>query len=494
MNKALSPDQRADLVLQQMTIDEKIGLIHGGTDYGGPESRIPPGSLGGAGWVPGICRLGIPDLQMTDGRSGVANTGHLGRYATALPAPILVGASWDMDTAYEFGALLGKEVRDLGFQVSLGGTANLIREPRNGRNYECLSEDPILIGKMLGRILKGTQDQQVIGNINRYVVNDQETGRASGGNVIIDERSLRETDLLAFQVAIQDSDVGTAMCSYNLTNNEHTCESSHLLNDVLKKDWDFKGWVMTDWGANHSTVKSALAGLDQEMPYGQYFDKLKAAIDSGAVPMSRLDDMVHRILRTEFACGVLDNPPVPRPVNPFTGADVAERVAERGITLLRNTGGQLPLHASALRSIAVIGAHADVGVLSGSGSNQVDAGGGNAVPGSRAIWDPSSPLRAIRARAPKAKVEYDPGTDFAAAAKLAAASDVAIVFASEPQGEGGDLPDMSLPDKQDELVRAVAARNRHTIVVLETGGPVLMPWAEDVSAITRGVVSGHSWR
>jgi beta-glucosidase len=483
-DKSLSPDQRAALLLGQMTLDEKLSLVHGTADYGGPESPVPPGSLGGAGYVAGIKRLGIPALQMTDGRSGVANTGHLGRYATPMPNPLLVGASWDPALAYEFGALLGKETRDLGFHVSLGGTANLIREPRNGRNYECLSEDPILLGKMLGRLLKGTQDQGVIGNINRYAVNDQETGRFAG-NVIISERAARETDLLAFEIAIKDSDVGTLMCAYNLINGKYTCESQYLLSDVLHKAWNFRGWVMTDWGAAHSTVGSALAGLDQEMPTGRYFgDRLKAAVEKGEVPLARVNDMVRRILRTEFAFGFFDNPPVPRPVNPFVGAEISERIAERGIVLLKNAG-QLPLKAAGLASIAVIGSHADAGVLTGSGSNQVDAPGGNAVPeaGKKTIWQPSSPLKAIRAKAPNARVQYDPGTDPEAAARLAGASEIAVVFLNQPAGEGGDRPDMLLPDRQDELVRQVAAANPHTIAVLETCGPVTMPWVNDVSAI-----------
>jgi len=481
MDKRLSPDQRAELLIGQMTLDEKIALIHGGTDYQGPESPVPPDSLGGAGWVPGNRRLGIPDLQMTDGRSGIANTGHLGRYATALPSPLMAAASWDLGVAYDFGALIGKEARDLGFNVSLGGTANLVREPRNGRNFECLSEDPILVGKMLGRILQGTQSEGVIGNINRYALNDEETGRTTA-NVIIDERSMRETDLLAFEIAIRESDVGTVMCSYNQVNGVYACESDYLLHDVLKNAWGFQGWVLTDWGANHSAVKAARAGLDQEMPTGKYFDALKAAAQSGELPMSRLNDMAHRILRTMFAFGAFDNPPAPHPVDPFAGAEVAQRVAERGIVLLKNAGNALPLDVSALRSIAVIGSHADVGVLSGWGSNKVDAAGGNPVPESRMMWHRSSPLKSIRGRAPRLDIRYDPGADADAAAKLAAGADVAIVFVHQHTSEGDDAPDLSLPDKQDLLVSAVAAANRRTVVVLETGGPVTMPWIDSVSA------------
>lgn len=479
MDKSLSPDKRADLIVEQMTLDEKIALVHGEE---GPAAQQH--SLGGAGYVPGISRLGIPALQMTDGRSGVANTGSRGRYATALPSALANAASWDLESAYEYGALLGKEVRNLGFNVSLGATANIIREARNGRNFECLGEDPILVGKMLGQELKATQAQQVIGNINRYAVNDQETGRTIG-SAVIDKRAMQETDLLAFKIAIKESDVGTVMCAYNRVNGIYACENPYLLTDVLKKAWDYKGWVMTDWGAAHSTVPSALAGLDQEMPGGRYFgDSLAEAVEKGQAPAVRLDDMVHRILRTEFALGVIDNPSHPRPVNPFTGAEVAQRVAERGIVLLKNQNGILPLQASGIKSIAVIGAHADVGVLSGGGSDQVNAAGGNAVPQSRdAVWHPSSPLRAIRAKAPGAQITFDPGTDPASAAKLAASSDVALVFVQQHTTEGRDVASLSLPDNQDRLVSQVAAANPHTIVVLETGGPVTMPWIKKVGGI-----------
>jgi beta-glucosidase len=494
LDKSLSPDKRADLLIEQMTLDEKIALVHG-TDVWSLHPG-PAGWLGGAGWVPGIPRLGIPDLQMTDGRSGVANTGGRGRYATALPCALACAASWDLKVAYEYGALLGKEVRDLGFNVSLGGTANIVREPRNGRNFECFGEDPILIGRMLGRELKATQEQQVVGNINRYAVNDQEMARFTI-NAVIDKRAMQESDLLAFEIAIKESDVGTVMCAYNRLNGDFACENSYLLTDVLKRAWDYKGWVMSDWGADHSTVKAALAGFDQEEPGGEYFgDALKAAVEKGEVPTARLNDMVHRILRTEFVCGIFDNPPAAKPVNPFTGAEVAQRVAERAIVLLKNSGGLLPLKASRIKAIAVIGSHADVGVLSGGGSDQVDAAGGNAVPPPSTekagegggeetptgVWHPSSPLKAIRAKAPKAKVDYDPGTDLAAAAKLAGAADVAIVFVHQHTTEGHDVPNLSLPDNQDQLVSQVAAANPRTIVVLETGGPVLMPWLDNVSA------------
>jgi len=484
-DRNLSPDQRADLLIQQMTLEEKISLVHGDE---GEESLKK--WLGGAGYVPGIPRLGIPALQMSDGRSGVANIGRTGRYATALPSALANAASWDLRASYDFGALLGKEIRDLGFNVSLGGTANIIREARNGRNFECLGEDPLLIGKMLGSELKGTQDQGVIGNINRYAVNDQETGRQIM-NVNIDKRAMQETDLLAFQIAIRESNVGTVMCAYNHLNHVFTCEDPYLLTDVLKRSWSYQGWVMSDWGAAHSTVPSALAGFDQEMPSGKYFGVgLKAAVEKGNVPVARLNDMVHRILRTEIALGVFDQTPVLRPVNPFTGADVAQRSAELGIVLLKNADGQLPLNASSIKSLAIIGEHADAGVLSGSGSDQVTPGGGNAVPGNPYGWHPSSPLNVMRARLPKAQVTFDDGINIPRAAKVAATAEVAILFVHQHTGEGYDVRNLSLPHTQNEMIAALAAANPDCIVVLENGGPVTMPWVDKVSAIVEAWYPG----
>ena len=258
----------------------------------------------------------------------------------------------------------------------------------------------------------------------------------------------------------------------------------------MKKDFGFQGFVLSDWGGTHSTAKAALAGLDMEMPTSTYFaDALKKAVEGGQVPMTRLDNMVHRLLRSELAVGLFDNSPERQVPDVFHGLEVAERVAEQSIVLLKNTNGQLPLAAARVKTIAVIGSHSDVGVLSGGGSAQVDPMGGNPVPQpanagifDRVVWHRSSPLKAIRDKAPHADVQYDGGTDPAAAARLAKASDVAIVFVSQPSSEGSDHPNLSLPNNQDALVSAVAAANPHTIVVLETGGAVTMPWIGQVSA------------
>ena len=481
-DRSLPPEERARLVLAQMTLDEKLGLVSGLAAYG---PSADPRAIGGAGFVPGIPRLGLPHLFMTDGRSGVANAGS--RYATALPCSLAAAASWDLQVAHQYGALLGKETRDLGFHVSLGGTANLVRDPRNGRNFETWGEDPILIGRMLGRALKATQEQGVIGNINRYGVESQEYGRLVYSSTM-ERRVMRQTDMLPFEIAIRESAVGTVMCAYSRLNGDYCCENSYLMNDLLKKKWGYQGWVMSDWGAVHSSVKSALAGLDQEMPTGEHFGRtLKAAVERGEVPASRMDDMVYRILRTGFAIGTFDHEFEPRPVNPFTGAEVAQRVAEQSIVLLKNAAGLLPLTASGIRSIAVIGGHADAGVLSGAGADQVAPAGGSAVPIPAGyfrppVWHPSSPLEAIRAKT-GAKVQFHAGDDVEAAARFAADADIAIVFAYQHAAEGRDAPNLSLPDGQDRLVSQVAAANPRTIVVLETGGPVTMPWIEKAGAV-----------
>jgi len=518
MDKSLSPDVRADLLIARMTLDQKILLLHASTEvYQRGGWKYVPEALGGDGYVPGIAPLGIPDLQLVGAGVGVTSgdRGLKGR-STALPSSLAETATWDPKMAAEFGAVIGKETRDEGFNVSLGGGIDLARDPRAGRNFEYHGEDPILAGTIIAPELQAIQAQGVVATIKHYALNDQEAGRlrwlspnlqvrqTSGRWWVssnLDPRSMRETDLLAFEIGIKQSGVGAVMCSYNRVNGVYACENSYLLNDVLKNDWGFQGWVMSDWGGTHSTVNAALSGLDQEFFASKYFaGALKDAANSGLVPVSRIDNMVHRILRSLFAVGVFDNAPVVKPIEAQADALVAQRVEEQGIVLLKNTGDQLPLRSSGLPSIAVIGSHADAGVLSGGGSAQVDPVGGNAVPPPVAassdlypppVWDPSSPLKAIRAKAPNATVTYSAGADFAAAARQAAASDVAIVFASQWTAEGADLPNLSLPDNQDQLIEQVAAANPHTVVVLETGDPVLMPWLDRVSAVLEAWYPGQ---
>jgi beta-glucosidase len=492
MNTSLTPDQRADLVLQQMTLDEKIQLVHG-TGWGvlREGDPVPPRSNFGAGYVPGIDRLGIPDINLADSATGVRLGAMQSRYSTLLPSPLALAATWNLQSALLYGSVIGRELRDQGYNMSIGGGVDLTREPRNGRTWEYAGEDPLLAGSIVGNLAKGVQSQQVMGDIKHYAVNDQETGR-NILNVVLDKRSLRESDLLAFQIAIGIADPAGVMCSYNKVNGDYACENDYLLNEVLKKDFAFKGWVLSDWEGTHSTVKAARNGLDMEMPGQDFFgDPLKNAVASGEVTLARLNDMVHRILRSMFATGVIDHPTMPRRVvDPFRGLDDAQQIAEESIVLLKNADKLLPLSPDKIRSIAVIGSHADVGVLSGGGSAQVDSPGGNAIdlkPGSaewqKPIYFPSSPLKFIRKKAPKAKVEYNDGFDPSSAASFAKSSDIAIVFVNQYMTEGRDFQTLSLPDNQDALVRAIADANPRTIVIIESGSTISMPWLPQVKAV-----------
>jgi beta-glucosidase len=492
MDRSLSPDQRADLVLQQMTLDEKIQLVHG-TGWGvlRDGDPVPARSNFGAGYVPGIDRLGIPDINLADSAVGVRMAALQGRYATLLPSSLALAATWNLDAANLYGSVIGRELRDLGYNMSIGGGVDLAREPRNGRTFEYAGEDPLLAGGIVGTLAKGLQSQQVMGDIKHYALNDQETGREIC-NVIMDKRTLRETDGLAFQIAVAIAEPAGVMCSYNKLNGDYACENDYLLNQLLKKDLAFKGWVLSDWGGTHSTVKSVNNGLDMEQPgYGFLGDPLKKAVQDGQVSQARLDDMVHRILRSMFAAGVIDNPTMPRRVvDPFRGRDDSQQIAEQSIVLLKNSDHLLPLAANRYKSIAVIGSHADVGVLSGGGSAQVDAPGGNAINPKQGaaewqqpVYFPSAPLKYIREKAPNANVTYNDGNDPASAAALAKSSDLTIVFVNQYMTEDRDSATLLLPDNQDALVQAVAAANPRTIVVLENGGPVSMPWAPNVKGI-----------
>jgi beta-glucosidase len=482
-----------------MTLDEKITLLHG-TGMAGlsPMSPLAEHSNGGAGYVVGIPRLGIPAIQMSDAAYGVRGSDENGRYSTALPSDLAGAASWDVEAAYAYGGLIGRELRAQGYNMSLGGGVNLTREPRNGRTFEYMGEDPVLAGTMVGRVMKGEQAEHVLGDIKHYALNDQESGR-NAVNVRIDKRSMRESDLLAFEIGLRESDAAAVMCSYNRVNGDYACENKYLLTDVLKKDFGFKGFVLSDWQGAHSVEKASAAGLDHEEP-GEIFygAAMKEAVEKGKVAAAEVDDHVRRILRSMFATGVIDYPVRKGVVDVAGGFEVAQTIAEQSMVLLRNEGGQLPLDASKLRTIALIGAHSDVGMLSGGGSAQVDPPGGSAIlpvgEGHSAwqahIWFPTSPLKAIRAKAKGARVQYDAGKDHAGAAELARNADVAIVFAEQWESEGMDLESLSLPNGQDDLITKVAAANPHTIVVLETGTAVTMPWAGQVAGIVEAWYPG----
>jgi beta-glucosidase len=502
MNSKLSPAERAELVLKQMTLEEKLALLHGNGMAHAAQWQMPLTYLGngGAGYVEGVKRLGIPPLVISDAAYGVRSSGENGRYSTALPSNLGAASSWDVESACKYGELIGRELRAQGFNMTLGGGVNLAREPRNGRNFEYAGEDPLLAGTLVGNMMKCEQAQHVVGDIKHYAINDQETGR-NIVDAVISKRAMQESDLLAFHIAISIADPGAVMCSYNRINGDHACENSYILRDVLKKEWDFKGFVLSDWGGTHSVEKASAAGLDQEQPMADFFGpKLKEAVDAGRVPLAEIDDHARRVLYAEFLSGVVDDPPAKSVVDVQKGLEVAQHVEEKSIVLLKNSPAVLPIDSSKVHSIAIIGGHADVGMISGGGSAQVDPPGGNAImpPGKGAthwqdhIWFPTSPLKALREKLPNTKIEFDAGTDAQAAATLAKRSDLAIVFAYQWESEGMDLPSLSLPDNQDALIEQVAAANPHTIVVLETGTAVTMPWLEKVEGVVEAWFAGSA--
>ena len=495
--------QRAAKLVSQMTLDEKIGMVFGyfGTEFKG--QKAPAGALPqSAGFIKGIERLGITPQWLTDAGIGVASQpGKDARERTSLPSGIATAATWNPQLAFDGAAMIGKEARLSGFNVMLAGSVNLAREPRNGRNFEYTGEDPLLAGIMAGEQIRGVQSNHVVSTLKHYAYNDQETGR-NHLNVKINDAAGRMSDLLAFQIAIERGNPGSVMCSYNRVNGAYGCENDHLLNKVLKGDWGYKGYVMSDWGAAHSTIPAALAGLDQQSGYpfdkSPYFDgALKEAVENGHVPQSRLDDMVARILWALGAHGALDHPVKvqAKDIDYAAHGKISQLDAEEAIVLLKNTGNVLPL-AKDVKRIAIIGGHANKGVLSGGGSAQVYPRGGMAVPNEGpAAWPgpmvylPGSPMKALSTRT-KARLTWHDGKDAGAAAKVAADADVVLVFATQWTSEAADVATLTLPNQQDALIAAVAKANPKTVVVLQTGTPVTMPWVNDVAGVVEAWYPG----
>jgi beta-glucosidase len=502
MDTKLSPDQRASLLEAAMTLDEKITLLHGHAPL--VMRVLPPDAVLSSGYVAGVPRLGIPSLHQTDAGLGVTAPLAKGNTegATALPSGLAQASTWNPELAREGGAVIGAEAHAKNLNVVLAGGLDLAREPRNGRNFEYAGEDPYLAGTMVGNEVLGIQSANVISTVKHYALNDQETGRFIV-NAEMDPSAARESDLLAFEIALETGHPGSVMCAYNRVASVYACENDEFLNQILKRDWKYPGFVMSDWGATHSTAAAAINGLDQEdgeeFDGKSYFDApLKAAVSAGSVPQPRLDDMVHRVLRAMFANDLFDQPATVEPIDFNAHGDVSQRVAEQAIVLLKNENAILPLKTSLTR-VAIIGGHADVGVLGGGGgSSEVTPHGGDALKIRHPEADfevyenymAPAPESLIAGRIPNAEVSFDDGRDPAKAAAVAHAADVAIVFVTQWTSESIDAPNLSLPDNQDALVEAVAAANAHTIVVLETGGPVLMPWLDRVEGVVDAWYSG----
>jgi beta-glucosidase len=506
-NSAVAPERRAAQALARMTPEEKIRLLHGPMPAILPPAKRPKDMTVGAGFILGVDRLGVPQLVESDASLGVSNLMEMrkGDVATALPSGLSLASTWDPEIARAGGAMIGSEARAKGFNVMLVGGVNLVRDPRAGRNFEYLGEDPLLAGQLVGGQIEGVQSNNIIATIKHFALNDQETGR-NVASVEMDEAAMRESDLLAFQIGMEQGNPGSVMCAYNRVGGTSSCENAFLLNDVLRRDWGFRGFVMSDWGAVHST-EAILAGLDQQSgeqldgrPY--FSDLLVQAVKESRVPQSAVDTAAGRVLHSIYAHGVADHPLQPgQPIDYEAHAGVAQQAAEQGIVLLRNKGGLLPLAATADK-ILIVGGNADVGVPGGGGSSQVNpvgglkrvirgAANGPAAGFAKRGYGGMAPLDALRAELPGAIVSYLDGKDAAAASAAARAADIVVIFAEKFAAEAMDHADLSLGEGQDELIDAVVSTNDKTVVVLETGNPVLMPWLEKVPAILSAWYGGQ---
>jgi beta-glucosidase len=344
-------EARVDALVGQMTVDEKIELIGGINDL----------------YTRPIPRLGIPSLRMSDGPLGVHDYG----LTTAYPAGIALAASWDVDLAQRFGVSMGKDARARGVHFILGPAMNIYRAPMNGRNFEYFGEDPFLASRMAVSVIRGIQEQHVVAVAKHFAGNNSEFARMTLSSDI-DERTLREIYLPAFEASVKEGHVGAVMDAYNLVNGTYMTQNSHLNNEILKKEWGFDGILMSDWGATHDGLAAAKGGLDLEMPSPTFMnrDTLLPAINSGALPMEVLDDKVRRILRKAIEFGFLDQPQTDTSIPTYSqeGREVALEVARGSMVLLKNSGNILPLDENKLKTIAVIGPDAYPAVVSGGGS------------------------------------------------------------------------------------------------------------------------------
>jgi len=476
----LTIEQKVDALIARMTLEEKIQMVHG------------VHRRGFIGYVPAIPHLGIPELALTDGPAGVRHGP-----GTAFPAPVALAATWDRSLAQQYGAALGAETKAKGQNVLLGPMVNIVRVPEGGRNFETFGEDPYLTAQIATEEIRGIQSQGVIAEVKHYAANNQERQRLNV-SAEVDERTLREIYLPAFEAAVKEARVGSVMAAYNKVNGTFSSENAHLLKDILKGEWGFDGFIVSDWGATHSTVEAANNGLDIEMPTGDYLgDKLLAAVKQGQVSQATIDDKVRRVLRVMMRFGLFERPPKVGRIDYNAQAQVARRVAEDGVVLLKNEGNVLPLDINNFKSIAVIGSYADRATSGGGGSARISP------------LNTISPLGAIAQRignkATMQFLKFVPGKDLsksdppttgagllADAAQLAKDCDIALVFARDFETEGEDRASIGLPEEQDEMINAIVNANQRTVVVLNTGCVVLVNrWVDTVPAIVQAWYPGQ---
>lgn len=453
-----------------MSVTQKVDLLtgSGGSSY--------------VGFIPAIGSLCIPTMNLEDGPAGV---GDGMSNVTQLPAPVDVAATWDTSAEQLYGQVIGAEQAAKGTTVDLGPTINIVRDPRWGRAFESVGEDPYLNGTLGAADIRGVQSTGVMAQVKHFAVYNQETNRNTpSDNAIVSTRAEQEIYLPAFQDATQQGAASSVMCSYSTVNGTYACQNPYLLTTVLRQQFGFGGFVTSDWGATHSTAASANAGLDMDMPGsdGYFGSTLASAVSSGSVAAATLNSMVSPVLQEMFAFGLFDTPPTGSPAETATSAahDAnALQLAEEGTVLLKNSGSVLPLSKSG--SIAVIGADAS--------SSPLTAGGGSAGVNSSGTI---TPLQGIQAAAGSGvTVNYNDGSSDSSAASLAASSSVAVVFVSNDESEGSDLSSIDLSSADNSLISAVAAANSHTVVVLNTGSAVTMPWLSSVAGVLEAWYPGQ---
>ena len=497
---------KSDSLIKLMTLEEKVGMIHGNSSFTSA----------------GVPRLGIPELVTSDGPHGVRvehgrgydDVKNVPDSGTYLPTGICLASTWNPALGYAFGTVLGSEANFRGKDVILAPGINIMRSPLNGRNFEYLSEDPFLVSKMVIGYIRGVQDQGISACVKHFAANNQETLRNSI-DVQMSERALREIYLPGFKAAVQVANVNTLMGSYNKFRGQWATENDYLMNKILKKEWGFKGLVMSDWGAVHSTAQAIWNGTDLEMgtdlslgpnpDYGKYFlgDTVVTLVKSGKVPEYLINEKVRRILYVMFKTNMIGAKRSKGEYNTKAHQQTAEKIAEEGIVLLKNENKILPL-APTVKSIAVIGFNADRKQSLGGGSSQVKA------------YYEVTPLQGLKNIAgKKVNITYSKGYNIERGAAAdealiqqavqeARKADVAIIIGGWTHGynyhewkdnaydaEDTDKPDMDMPFGQNELIKAVLAANPKTIVVLMGGGPMdISQWIDNAKGIVQAWYPG----
>ncbi|HWB60048.1 MAG TPA: glycoside hydrolase family 3 C-terminal domain-containing protein [Chthoniobacteraceae bacterium] len=500
-----SPDKRAEDLLSQMTEAEKFTLIAG-------SSRV-------MGMQP-VPRLGIPEFLMTDAGMGGVEHGP----STAYPGGMGLAATWDVEQAQRDGTSQARDTRSRGEQIILGPAMDLYRAPMCGRNFEYFGEDPLLSGYIAAAYVKGAQSQGIGVACKHFACNDQEPKRNSL-NSEVDERTLRELDLKPFEICVKQGGALGFMCSYNPLNGVYTSANKWLLTDILKNEWGYKGLVMSDWGACHDTAGDINAGLDLEEPHGQYYlpQRLQPLLDNGTIKQASIDDQVRRILRVAFTLGWFDRQLTDSsiPKDDPASCAVALKGAEEGVTLLKNAGNLLPANPAALKQVVVLGPNADPAMYGGGGSSHVgvfhavsvyagikDLLSANIAQGAVApvvtripYHAPPAPPKGNRNALPTPTPTPDPSYDPLAGgySDQVRSADLAVVCVGfnakgQPNGYEGEGTDRSyiLPIGQQELIKAVAALNPHTVVIVNAGGSVATAdWIDKVPALIDAFYPGQ---